>query len=60
MYPELSIVKLYRIYLEKYEADVWAVLNSENGEQVKPKLKYNYFANYFNINFNISFAYPRI
>ncbi|KAF0712110.1 NAD-dependent protein deacetylase Sir2B-like [Aphis craccivora] len=33
----------------------------ENGEQVKPKLKYNYFANYeyFNRNFNISFGIPR-
>ncbi|XP_050531002.1 uncharacterized protein LOC126899821 [Daktulosphaira vitifoliae] len=59
MSPELSIAKLYRMYLEKYEPDVWAVLNSENDEQVKPKLKYNYFNNYFNTNFNILFAYPR-
>ncbi|KAL5246297.1 hypothetical protein ACI65C_013705 [Semiaphis heraclei] len=59
MSPELSISKLYRMYLQKYEPNVWADLNSENCEQVKPKLKYNYFANYFNTNFNISFAYPR-
>jgi len=49
------------MYLEKCEPDVYAFLNSENGEQVKPKLKYNYFANYeyFNRNFNISFGTPR-
>lgn len=59
MSPELSVAKLYRMYLEIYEPDVYAFLNSENGEQVKPKLKYNYFANYFNRNFNISFGTPR-
>lgn len=58
MSPELLIAKLYKLYLEKYEYNFWAVYNIENREQVKPFLKYNFFGKYFNSNFNISFTYP--
>lgn len=42
MSPELSIAKLNKLYLEKYEHNFWAVYNIENREQVKPFLKYNF------------------
>lgn len=54
------MAKLYRLFLQKYEPDFWAVYN-EDRETVtmKPRVKYPYFAKYFASNFNISFAYPR-
>lgn len=55
----MSIAKLYRLYLQKYEPDFWAVYNSENRYQIKPILKYAYFHQYFVTNFNISFDFPR-
>lgn len=61
--PELSVAKLYRLYLEKYEPEFWALYNTEQSESreitMKPLVKYAYFANYFASNFNISFSYPR-
>lgn len=58
--PDLSVAKLYRLFLQKYEPDFWTVY-SEDRETVtmKPRVKYPYFAKYFASNFNISFAYPR-
>jgi len=32
MSPELSVAKLYRMYLGKYEPDVYAFLNSEKNK----------------------------
>lgn len=61
--PDLSVAKLYRMYLKKYESDFWAIHNTAQNEgreiTIKPKVKYAYYANYFASNFNISFAYPR-
>jgi len=62
--PDLSVAKLYRLFLQKYEPDFWALYNAELSEgreiiTMKPTVKYPYFAKYFASNFNISFAYPR-
>lgn len=61
--PNLSVAKLYRMFLEKYEPNFWTIYNTEVSEgreiTVKPTVKYQYFAKYFASNFNISFAYPR-
>lgn len=61
--PNLSVAKLYRMYLEKYEPNFWPLYNTANREgreiTMKPVVKYSYFANYFASNYNISFAYPR-
>lgn len=54
---ELSISKLYSLYLEKYEFDVFEKL--KKGEKVKPTVKYEFFSQYFNKNFNLSFGYPK-
>lgn len=59
MSPDLSIAKLYRLYLQKYEPYFWDEYNKENRSQIKPILKYAYFHNYFITNFNISFTHPR-
>ncbi|KAF0752181.1 NAD-dependent protein deacetylase Sir2B-like [Aphis craccivora] len=57
---DLSVAKLYRLFLQKYEPDFWAVYNKEREiVTMKPRVKYPYFAKYFASNFNISFAYPR-
>lgn len=57
--PDLSVAKLYRLFLQKYEPDFWAVyIEDKETVTMKPKVKYPYFAKYFASNFNISFAYP--
>jgi len=59
MSPDLSIAKLYRLYLQKYKPDFWDEHNKENRGHIKPILKYAYFYNYFITNFNISLTHPR-
>lgn len=51
---ELSINKIYEMYIEKYEPDIFEKL--KNGENVKPIVKYPFFTKYFNTNFNLSFG----
>lgn len=40
--PELSISKMYNLYLEKHEHDIIEKL--KNGEKVKPIVKYEFFS----------------
>lgn len=55
--PELSISKMYKLYLEKHEQDILEKL--KNGEKVKPIVKYEFFSDYFNKKFNLSFGNPK-
>lgn len=55
--PELSVKKMYRMYLEKYENDF--LERKSRGEQIKPVIKYDFYTQYFNTNFNLSFATPK-
>lgn len=50
---ELSINKIYEMYIEKYEPDIFEKL--KNGENVRPIVKYQFFTKYFNTNFNFIF-----
>jgi len=43
--PELSISKMYKLYLEKHEQDILEKL--KNGEKVKPIVKYGFFSKLF-------------
>lgn len=55
--PELSVKKMYQMYLEKYEHDF--LERQSKGEKCKPKVKYDFYWQYFNKNFNLSFASPK-
>lgn len=55
--PELSVKKMYEMYLEKYEHDF--LERKSKGEQCKPTVKYDFYWNYFNNNFNLSFSTPK-
>ena len=54
---ELTVAQMHRMYLELYEPDVHAQMQS--GEKVVPVVKYEYYPEYFNRNFNLSFGQPR-
>ncbi|CAI6374563.1 unnamed protein product [Macrosiphum euphorbiae] len=54
---ELSVHKMYEMYIEKYEPDIYEILI--NGRKAKPIVKYPYFLKYFNNNFNLSFGNPK-
>lgn len=55
--PELSVKKMYQMYLEKYEHNF--LERQSKGEICKPKVKYDFYWQYFNKNFNLSFASPK-
>ena len=57
MSEELSVSRMYRLYLEKHEPIVYAEL--ELGGNTKPEVKYEYYNNRFNNNHNLSFGRPR-
>lgn len=48
---------MYKLYLEKHEQDILEKL--KNGEKVKPIVKYEFFSDYFNKKFNLSFGNPK-
>lgn len=54
---ELSIAKIYNLYIEKYEPDIFEKL--KRSEIVKPIVKYEFFSKYFNENLNFSFGRPK-
>lgn len=54
---EFSVHKMYEMYIEKYEPDIYEILI--NGRKAKPIVKYPYFLKYFNNNFNLSFCNPK-
>lgn len=60
MSPDFLVSKLYKMYLQKYEPEFWALFNNKDTTtNVKPQVKYNFFSKYFSSHFNISFSRPR-
>lgn len=55
--PDLTISKMYNMYLEKHESDYLVARRLD--QTIKPIVKYSYFAHRFNTNFNIHFSSPR-
>lgn len=55
--PELNLSIMHKLYLEKYEIDVYNKM--QNDEETKPIVKYDFFCRFFADNFNIYFGYPR-
>ena len=54
---DLSVAKMHRLYLEKFEPVVAAELNL--GGITKPIVKYEFYLNRFNTHHNLSFGRPR-
>lgn len=54
---ELSVSKMYKLYLELYEPTVYAQF--QRGEKGKHVVKYKYYNKYFNNNFNLAIGYSR-
>ena len=55
---ELNISKMHSLYLEKFEPDMYLLLSG--GHTIHPIVKYDFYANYFNQNFKMSFGRPRV
>lgn len=55
--PELRISKMYDMYLEKYESDIFERI--QNNENPNPTVKYKFYCEYFITNFNLSFGNQR-
>ncbi|XP_025192024.1 LOW QUALITY PROTEIN: uncharacterized protein LOC112592227 [Melanaphis sacchari] len=56
--PELNISKMYKLYLEKNDPEVFEMI--QKGEtNIKPIVKYDYFSEYFKNNFNLTFGTPK-
>lgn len=55
--PELNMKKMHKLYLEKYEPDIYEAI--QNDQQVKPQVTYDYFCRHFVTNYNYSFGKPR-
>lgn len=54
---ELNIAKMYRLYLEKFEPEQYALL--EDCKEMKPIVTYDFYCRQFNLNHNVSFGNPR-
>lgn len=57
--PELNIKKLYELYLEKYENEMFQFYSVKDKKSFKPKVTYDFFFRFFKANFNLSFGTPR-
>ncbi|XP_057662606.1 uncharacterized protein LOC130897743 [Diorhabda carinulata] len=58
--PELNVKKLYELYLEKYEKDMFDIYGLKDKKHLfRPKVTYDFYFRYFKANFNISFGSPR-
>lgn len=58
--PELNIKKMYELYLESYEPEIYKSVENTGKLNVKPVVTYDFFFRYFQINFsNYSFGQPR-
>ena len=53
----LSVAQMHELYLESYEPEIHAKL--KRGESAQPLVKYEYYLEYFNTNFNFSFGLPK-
>lgn len=54
---ELNITRMYEMYLEKYEKEIYDLL--KQNKPCHPRVKYDFYYRYFVTNFNLSFGYPR-
>lgn len=58
--PELNIKKIYELYLESYEPEVYKCLQDKKENGPKPVDTYDFFFRYFKVNYsNYSFGHPR-
>ncbi len=55
--PHLSVAQMHEMYLELHEPQEYAKLKA--GDDASPKISYDYYRNYFNVNFNLSFGVPK-
>lgn len=55
--PVLNMQKMHKLYLQKYEPDVYTAIT--NNEKLKPHVTYDYFCHHFSLNYNYSFGKPR-
>ena len=53
----LSVAAMHELYLQKYEPEEFAKL--QQGETANPIVKYEYYLEYFNTHFNLSFGTPK-
>lgn len=54
---ELNVSTMHKLYLQKYEPDVFQSLEGEN--KLKPVVTYDFYREYFLKNFKLSFGTPR-
>lgn len=55
--PDLSIQQMHRLYLKKYETEVFSKI--ETGEESKPTVSYDFYNRHFNQNYKLSFGTPK-
>lgn len=55
--PELNMNKMHKLYLQKYEPDIYAAIQDD--QQGKPQVTYDYFCRHFITKYNYSFGKPR-
>ena len=53
----LSVAAMHELYLQKYEPEEFAKLQQR--ETANPVVKYEYYLQYFNTHFNLSFGTPK-
>lgn len=56
--PDLNVMKMYELYLIKYENDKWNQMQENNN--IKPIVSYDFYRKYFLTNYKLSFGYPRV
>lgn len=57
--PELNIQLMHRMYLEKYEPEMFSKLMSGDKAGYKPKVSRDFYFRYLKANFNYTFGSPR-
>ena len=53
----LSVAAMHELYLEMYEPEEYAKMQTDGS--CNPQVKYDYYREYFNTHFNLSFGVPR-
>ena len=53
----LSVAAMHELYLKQYEPEEYEKM--QRSEAVNPKVKYEYYREYFNTHFNLTFGTPR-
>lgn len=56
--PDLNMMKMYELYLIKYENEKWNQMQENNN--IKPIVSYDFYRKYFSTNYKLSFGYPRV